>query len=128
MMVAINFTLPGAPEMIRSGRKITTFRPYKDGTKFEQITKANNLELYWKQRTKECYKIADAELVKIKKLPHLFVIINYGVDMKTAFNDGFNSKAEMWGFFDKHYTYEQLTDPWYCVTFRVKGDADACQP
>jgi len=64
-MVAISFSKrENFPDLIRQGRKDQTIRPYNE-RRFEQINRIKKLQLYWKQRTKECYKIADAELTEI---------------------------------------------------------------
>jgi len=67
-MVAISFSANKKfPEMILSGRKDQTIRPYNP-KRFEQIKRIGKLQLYWKQRTKECYKIADAEVTEIFRI------------------------------------------------------------
>jgi len=67
-MVAISFSKkPEFPEMIRKGIKDQTIRPPND-IRYEQIQRIRKLQLYWKQRTKECFKIADAELTEIFKI------------------------------------------------------------
>lgn len=67
-LVAISFSMrDDFPEMIRKGIKDQTIRPFNE-KRFEQIKRIRKLQLYWKQRTKECYKIADAELTEIFKI------------------------------------------------------------
>jgi len=67
-MVAISFSLKEEfPEMIRQGTKDQTIRPFNK-RRFEQIKRIRKLQLYWKQRTKECYKIADAWATEIFKI------------------------------------------------------------
>ena len=66
-MVAISFSVEGFVEKIRSGEKDQTIRPF-NARRYEQIKRSKKLQLYWKQRTKECLKIADAELVEIFKI------------------------------------------------------------
>lgn len=68
IMVAISFSKkPEFPEMIRNGTKDQTIRPL-NVERFEQIERIKKLQLYWKQRTKECYKIADADLIEMFKI------------------------------------------------------------
>jgi len=67
-MVAISFSKKlEFPEMIRKGTKDQTIRPF-NAKRFEQMQRIGKLQLYWKQRTKECYKIADAELTEIFRI------------------------------------------------------------
>jgi len=67
-MVAISFSMKeDFPEMIRKRIKDQTIRPFNQ-RRFEQIKRIRKLQLYWKQRTKECYKIADAKLTEIFKI------------------------------------------------------------
>ena len=67
-MVAISFSKnPEFPEMIRKSIKDQTIRPF-NAKRYKQIKRIRKLQLYWKQRTKECYKIADAELTEIFKI------------------------------------------------------------
>jgi len=67
-MVAISFSKsPSFPQMIWNGTKDQTIRPY-NAERYEQIKRIKELQLYWRQRTKECYKIADAELTDIFRI------------------------------------------------------------
>ena len=66
-MVAISFSVDGFVEKIRNGAKDQTIRPF-NAKRYEQIKRIKKLQLYWKQRTKECFKIADAELTEIFKI------------------------------------------------------------
>lgn len=67
-MVSISFSYrEDFPELIRQGIKDQTIRPFNE-KRFEQIKRVKKLQLYWKQRTKECFKIADAELTEIFKI------------------------------------------------------------
>ena len=72
-MVAISFSKkPEFPQMIIDGTKDQTIRPYKS-KRFEQIKRIKKLQLYWKQRTKEGFLIANAELTDIFRIvirPH----------------------------------------------------------
>ena len=66
-MVAISFNYRAFSDMILRGDKDQTIRPYNP-ERYEQIKRIGKLQLYWKQRTKECFKIADAELTEIFKI------------------------------------------------------------
>ena len=67
-MVAISFSKkPEFPQMIIGGIKDQTIRPF-NAKRYEQIKRIKKLQLYWKQRTKECFKIADAENTEIFKI------------------------------------------------------------
>jgi len=66
-MVAISFSEKKFVNLIRQGIKDQTIRPYNP-KRFELIKRKKKLQLYYKQRTKECRKIADAELVEIFKI------------------------------------------------------------
>jgi len=67
-MVAISFSKkPEFPQMIIDGIKDQTIRPF-NAKRYDQIKRIKKLQLYWKQRTKECFKIADAELTEIFKI------------------------------------------------------------
>jgi len=66
-MVAISFSKKRFVELIQQGIKDQTIRPYNP-KRFELIKRKKKLQLYYKQRTKECFKIADAELTEIFKI------------------------------------------------------------
>ena len=66
-MVAISFSKKRFVELIQQGIKDQTIRPYNP-KRFEIIKRKKRLQLYYKQRTKECFKIADAELTEIFKI------------------------------------------------------------
>ena len=66
-MVAISFSEKRFVELIQQGIKDQTIRPYNP-KRFGLIKRKKKLQLYYKQRTKECFKIADAELIEIFKI------------------------------------------------------------
>ena len=66
-MVAISFNYRAFSDMILRGDKDQTIRPYNP-ERYEQIKRIGKLQLYWKQRTKECFKIADAEVTDIFRI------------------------------------------------------------
>jgi len=77
-MVAISFSKkPEFPQMIIDGIKDQTIRPF-NAKRYDQIKRIRKLQLYWKQRTKECFKIADAELTEIFKILLLPIRDNNG--------------------------------------------------
>lgn len=60
----IGFTVPGAIESIRSGKKVTTIRlanPKREAS----IRASGRYDLYWKPRTKECELIGRYPLVSM---------------------------------------------------------------
>lgn len=61
-MVAVSFSV--FKEKILSGEKTQTIRPYSE-KRYETIKKIGKLQLYWKQRTKECELLGEAELESI---------------------------------------------------------------
>lgn len=64
-MVALSFSKrDDFPALILSGDKDQTIRLFNK-QRFDQMVRIRKLQLYWKQRTKDCYKIADAELTEI---------------------------------------------------------------
>jgi hypothetical protein len=65
-MVAISFSI--FKDKLLSGEKTQTIRPYNE-KRFNQIKRIGKLQIYWKQRSKECEKLFDAELTEIFKLP-----------------------------------------------------------
>jgi hypothetical protein len=67
-IVAISFSArKDFPNLIKQGIKNQTIRPF-NAKRYAQIKRIKKLQLYWKQRTKECSKIADAELTEIFKI------------------------------------------------------------
>jgi|GEM_PF-6255205 len=111
-MTAINFTLEGSPQMIMSGRKGTTIRIHKPAVK-ARLDRDPRLQLYWKQRTRECRKIVDAECVKYAVIGgaerggmrHWICEVATDADV---YADGFDTREDMWRFFSRQYSEEQL--------------------
>ena len=134
-MVAISFSEKRFVDLIRQGKKDQTIRPYNE-QRFDQIKRIKKLQLYYKQRTKECFKIADAELTEIFKirLYEQSFLVMYGMPLRRLmifnngwFNrasikdeleiierDGFNNIDEFYNFF-----YEKYGDKLYEMEFMV---------
>jgi len=94
--------------MIRSGRKGSTIRRHNPERE-QQILKTRNLELFWKQRTPECEKIADAVCFEIRVLDgSVLTWIDEIFTDKDVDCEGFDSRADMRKFFVDHYTREEL--------------------
>jgi len=123
-VTAINFTLEGSTQMILSGRKNSTIRKHNPERE-EQILKTRNLELFWKQRTPECEKIADAVCLDIRVLEgRILTWIDQIFTDKDVYREGFDSRAAMKKFFVDHYTQEELAteDFFSFYTFMVKPE------
>ena len=117
-MVAISFSV--FKDKILNSTKTQTIRPFNP-KRYEQIKKIGKLQLYWKQRTKEC------RLLKEVELEDIFVIAftgkeNYigiyevdGTDIhfvryateeevkEIVRRDGFKNFLEMYNWFAKKY-------------------------
>jgi len=111
-MVMMGFTVPGAIESIRSGKKITTIRvanPKREAS----IRASGRYDLYWKPRTKECELIGRYPLVSMRpydfsnpeELSHEdWCLANY----KIAIKDGFDSAEAMLDWFWDKYGFDFL--------------------
>ena len=64
-MVAISFSV--FKEKILSGEKKQTIRPYSK-KRWNSILKNKKLQLYWKQRTKECEFLKEVELEEMFRI------------------------------------------------------------
>lgn len=106
-MTAINYTLPGSPESILSGTKTTTIRTFSH-EKLNKFLKNPTIQHYWQQRTPECRKIAEAELVSIRIITDFRYWLYNLATFDTAKNDGFRSLEDMRKWFEHHYTKEQI--------------------
>ena len=134
-MVAISFSKIKFVDSIKKLWKDQTIRPYNE-KRFKQIQENKNLQLYYKQRNKNGFKIGDAELEEIFKLR----LYKPGVtDVKTIqvfdgkwrdcteeevkwieFRDGFANLDDMYEFFhntygDKVYTMEFMVIRWKLI-------------
>jgi len=136
-MVAISFSLKeDFPEMIRQGIKDQTIRPLNE-KRFEQIKRIRKLQLYWKQRTKECYKIADAELTEIFKMmfkkvgittffgkfnekTQEYELMGFEESWNLAIRDGFNSIHEMIDAFYETYGEKMYEMEFMVIRFKVE--------
>jgi len=139
-MVAISFSKnPEFPEMIRKGIKDQTIRPLNE-KRYEQIKRIRKLQLYWKQRTKECFKIADAELTEIFKIKFVKKHLIFKKSETEYFNrlfyplepmdiheivtrDGFDEFQELWEALEN--TYGNIEDMIFMVIrFKVTNIPD----
>jgi|Deesub1362A_J573_1020465.scaffolds.fasta_scaffold00348_26 hypothetical protein len=108
-MVAISFSM--FKDKLLSGEKDQTIRPYSE-KRYNQIKNAKRLQIYWKQRTKQCEKLFDAELVEIFKLASFKKLYNDYLEPfqhlrqnldELAQRDGFECFHEMLYWFRKKY-------------------------
>lgn len=124
-MVAISFSV--FKDKIVSGEKTQTIRPYSE-KRYNLIKKIGKLQLYWKQRTKECELLREVTLESIDIIrlyaPRNMLDFNskgYPVGnffkwdgkqwipldeedfFATVHRDGFGSTAEMCEWFYNHY-------------------------
>jgi len=118
-MVAINFTLPNAKELIRSGRKTTTIRR-SSLERIRQFGQMDDLELYWMQGTSECERIADATLVGFRVIDHLLDWID-SQSLEVVERDGFSDGAEMRSWFMNHYGDGVNEMEFLLIEWRIKG-------
>lgn len=134
-MVAISFSKEKFVDLIRKLWKDQTIRPYNE-RRFKQIRENKKLQLYYKQRTKDGFKIGDAELVELSKLR----LYKPGVtDVRTiqvfegkwrdcteeeagwiCTRDGFANLDDMYEFFhntygDQVYTMEFMVIRWKLI-------------
>lgn len=131
-MVAISFSEERFIYLILRREKDQTIRPFSD-KRYRQIKKAKRLQLYYKQRTKDCRKIADAELVEIFKIKMNFCPVKTlsikildgdferevteGERQCIITRDGFSNDEEFYSFFhekygDKIYEMEFMVIRW----------------
>lgn len=140
-MVALNFSVPGARDTIRSGRKVTTIRkrnPYKE----EQMMKSRILHLFEGMRTANCQRIGDYPLVSLT--PFRFKSWYEALDSndlqlinkemrelrRIARRDGFESDAEMLIWFQDVYGQQGMRELEFTIIewnpdWRLDGDGDA---
>lgn len=121
-MVAISFSL--FKDKLLSGEKDQTIRPLTEH-RYKQMRKAwfnaqigiPDLQIYWKQRTKECEKLFDAflkdmfviyidpdeESIAKRDAPHLYRVFTDDEVEEVIRRDGFDSKEDFFNFFRKKY-------------------------
>jgi len=116
-MVAISFST--FKDKLLSGEKTQTIRPFSEH-RWKLLLKAKNgelkLQIYWKQRTKECEKLFDAEITDLFILdlfPDTFVASDPSSDYRRpltieeeeelARRDGFSDYDEMFDWFFDRY-------------------------
>ena len=139
-MVAISFSVEGFVEKIRSGAKSQTIRPFNQ-KRYEQIERIKKLQLYWKQRTKECFKIADAELTEIFKIKFVsyfdywgdMVIVVHKWDdgwreisakelIELSFRDGFVTVWDFLHWFENQYREKLLKMEFMVIRWKLEGE------
>ena len=116
-MPALSFSIPRLVPAILDGSKVNTFRVVRAG-KPCRFDVGTPLFLYWKQRTRDCTKIAEARCVDLVPLlprppgrcePDDFLIApsrRWGIDLDAlARDDGFQAwsqlQAELWRMYGK---------------------------
>lgn len=116
-MPALSFSIPHLVPAILDGTKVNTFRIVRAG-KPCRFDVGNPLFLYWKQRTRDCTKIAEARCVDLVPFlpkppsrcsPDGFLIApsrRLGIDLDAlARDDGFDAwpelRAELWRMYGK---------------------------
>jgi len=126
-MVAVSFSV--FKEKLLSGEKDQTIRPFSE-CRYCQIGKKRlPLQIYWKQRTKECEKLFDAvpeEVFPVWLDPDAFMIYLYDrhagkillseeEQEEIIRRDGFKSREEFFKFFIKKYGRKYLRDNIFMV-------------
>jgi|Deesub1362B_J571_1020462.scaffolds.fasta_scaffold03070_7 hypothetical protein len=136
-MVAISFSI--FKDKLLSGEKDQTIRPFSE-YRWKQLLKAKEegrkLQIYWKQRTKECEKLFDAEITDLFLLWFVpdkltapepdsdyrhFLTIEEEEELSRR--DGFKNSDEMdeW-FFSKYQLLELAPEPFIVIRFRRIDD------
>lgn len=115
-MVAINFTLDGTHGMLESRQKRTTIR----GMNIErlvQIVDRGNIEAYWHQRQKDCYKMADCRFVHADIIRDLEDWLYNTATEMDAWLDGFPYVEKMTDWFEEHQKTVKVPAMriWYAV-------------
>ena len=115
-MVAISFSV--SKDNLLDDSKAMTIRRFKP-KRFEQILTASDLQIYWKQRTKESQKLFDAELRSITVFR--FSSLSEGELLDLAFEDGFGGPLEMRSWFIDRYGEEAWENGLFmAIRFRGK--------
>jgi hypothetical protein len=125
-MVAFSFSEPRFVPLILSGEKDQTTRPLTTG-RLKQLKNSKALQLYYQQRSKEGFKICDAEktdlfIIKLQpECPYLVddnCILPFPADKAEtlAQRDGFECYREMFGWFLNKYGTVRTRDSLFIVT------------
>lgn len=109
-MVAISFSV--FKDKILDGTKTQTIRPYTK-QRYKALQKCDTLQLYWRQRTKDC------ELLRVARKESVFLIefsnlLDWSEEL--ARRDGFGDFAEMLAWFFKKYGAENVMSETWIVT------------
>jgi len=134
-MVAISFSDSRLLEKLLSGEKNQTIRPYSE-RRYSIIKGRKILQIYWKQRTKECRKLFDAELTEIfliylfhpktkKEWPHKIknqepVPMTKKEVEELVRRDGFKNIRELYAWFKQQYRKQKkkLEGKFMVIRFR----------
>lgn len=139
-MVAISFSEERFVKLIQQGIKDQTIRPYNP-KRFELIKRKKKLQLYYKQRTKECRKIADAELTEIFRIKFVAYYDYWGDEcitvavlnenngcwqeldteefMELVTRDGFDKEWEFVAWFEKRYGKKLYNMEFMVIRFKI---------
>lgn len=123
-MVAISFTV--FKDKIKAGIKQQTIRPYTT-KRFHAILRKKQLQLYWKQRTPECEKLAEAQLKEIYRIyfhpkkriikysfPNQRLLSLEEMD-QLAIRDGFVDFEHMWAWFERKYKAKMFSQSFMVI-------------
>jgi len=120
-MVAISFCI--FKEKVRTGEKRRTTRPFS-GRRYRQLQHIGRVQLYWKQRTKECEKLGEGEIlelaiVKVRKwgllmrwdpLSRIYQIVEKHKLGKFVKEEGFDSYEDYYQWLEDRYGSKNLED------------------
>lgn len=118
-MVAISFSI--MKEKLLDGSKAQTIRLVKP-LRLKQLSKAKNLEIYWKQRDpKESEKLFDAELIDLTPIK-FFERMSLETMLDITEADGFNgSPGKLIGFLIKAHGEKAVkTETFTIIRFKKK--------
>jgi len=104
--------------VIKKGRKVTTIRKPRK----KPIKQGDRLQLYWKMRTKECEKIADADCVGIERIElipkykgvfyksygYIWTPVPEDIFKKLWNDDGFECEQDFWDYFTDEGYYDVI--------------------
>jgi len=123
-------------EKIKSGEKCRTTRPFSEN-RYRQLERIRKVQLYWKQRTKECEKLGEGEvtelaIVKVRKWGLLMKwnpesMLYWEIEKhdlgKFVEEEGFNSYDEYYRWLENHYGSKNLENMEFMVIkWSLTGD------
>ncbi|WP_202320412.1 ASCH domain-containing protein [Archaeoglobus neptunius] len=126
-MVAISFST--FRDKLLSGEKDQTIRPYSENRYHLLKVRRKRIQVYWKQRTKECEKLFEAEPTEVFTVfldPDSHCIYRYDDHVGKTWipveeqeeivrRDGFRDVEEFFEFFTRMYGEEYLWDNIFMV-------------